>query len=60
MTTYGGRREGAGRKATTTDGGTLMRKTVTLDVTTIKVLTRLGDGVLHASAKTRENTTIPL
>lgn len=42
----GGARDGAGRKAQTGDGGPLRRCTVTLDETTIDLLTAFGDGEL--------------
>jgi len=42
----GGARNGAGRKAQTTDGGPLRRKTVNLDDTTIALLTAFGDNEL--------------
>jgi hypothetical protein len=41
---HGGARKGAGRKAQTTDGGPLERKTVTVDASTVRVLTAYGDG----------------
>jgi hypothetical protein len=43
---HGGSREGAGRPAETTDGGTLERKSVTLDATTVRTLKAFGDGEL--------------
>lgn len=42
----GGARIGAGRKPITTDGGPMQRRTVTLDATTIAILTPHGDGEL--------------
>lgn len=42
----GGARPGAGVKAQTTDGGDLLRITVTLDATTIAKLRIVGDGNL--------------
>lgn len=41
---HGGAREGAGRTAQTTDGGPLERKTVSVDATTVRLLTAYGDG----------------
>lgn len=41
---HGGAREGAGRTAQTTDGGPLERKTVSVDATTVRLLTEYGDG----------------
>ena len=41
---HGGAREGAGRVAQTTDGGPLERKTISVDATTISLLTDYGDG----------------
>lgn len=43
---HGGAREGAGRKAKTTDVGPIHGKNVTLDEDTIQALTALGDGEL--------------
>lgn len=42
----GGARPGAGRKAPTSDGGDLIRKTVTLDQRTIDAAKHLGYGEL--------------
>lgn len=39
----GGARDGAGRKTQTSDGGPMVRKNVSLDETTIRVLTEFGD-----------------
>jgi len=41
---HGGAREGAGRTAQTTDGGPLERKTVSVDATTVRLLTAYGNG----------------
>lgn len=50
MTTHhhkrGGARPNAGRKPSTSDGGAILRKTVTLDQTTIDEAIKLGDGEL--------------
>lgn len=42
----GGARAGAGRKSQTTDGGPLRHPSVSLDDTTILILTKFGDGQL--------------
>lgn len=44
VTEWGGEREGAGRKAATTDGGPMERKNVSVDATTVRILTAFGDG----------------
>jgi len=41
---HGGARDGAGRSAQTTDGGPLERKTISVDATTVALLTAYGDG----------------
>ncbi|KQQ40482.1 hypothetical protein ASF61_06940 [Duganella sp. Leaf126] len=42
----GGARSGAGRKIQTSDGGPVVRKNVSLDERTVRVLTELGGGEL--------------
>lgn len=42
----GGARPNTGRKPGTSDGGSMLRKTVTLDQTTINKAIELGDGEL--------------
>ena len=45
-TKRGGARPNTGRKPGTSDGGSMLRKTVTLDKTTIDEAIKLGDGEL--------------